>query len=70
MLVPIRQPTLQPDGDFACQEKAVADKDGILVATADSSVIIKELKVEGKKKMSAEDYLRGHKIEKGTKIGN
>ena len=25
MLVPIRQPTLQPDGDFVCQEKAVED---------------------------------------------
>ena len=42
-----------------------ADADGILVATGKGSVLIKELKVEGKKKMSAEDYLRGHKIEKG-----
>lgn len=46
-----------------------ADKDGILVACGEGSVLIKEIKVEGKKKMSAEDYLRGHKIEKGTLLG-
>ena len=46
-----------------------ADKDGILVACGEGAVLIKEIKVEGKKKMSAEDYLRGHKIEKGTVLG-
>lgn len=46
-----------------------ADKDGILVACGEGSVLIKEIKVEGKKKMSAEDYLRGHKIERGTLLG-
>lgn len=46
-----------------------ADKDGILVACGEGSVLIKEIKVEGKKKMSVEDYLRGHKIEKGTLLG-
>jgi len=46
-----------------------ADKDGILVAAKEGSVLIKELKVEGKKKMTVEDYLRGHRIEKGTKLG-
>lgn len=46
-----------------------ANKDGILVACGEGSVLIKEIKVEGKKKMSAEDYLRGHKIEKGTLLG-
>ncbi len=46
-----------------------ADADGILVAAREGSVLIKELKVEGKKKMTVEDYLRGHKIEKGSKLG-
>ena len=46
-----------------------ADENGIKVACKKGSVIIKEIKVEGKKMMSAEDYLRGHKIEKGTKLG-
>ncbi|MBQ8764886.1 MAG: methionyl-tRNA formyltransferase [Clostridia bacterium] len=63
--------------DFVCEcdeegpsgEVLRADADGILVATGKGSVLIKELKVEGKKKMSAEDYLRGHKIEKGTLLG-
>lgn len=46
-----------------------ADENGILVACGKGSVLIKEIKVEGKKKMSVGDYLRGHKIEKGTVIG-
>lgn len=60
---------------YECDEKGTpgeilrADAEGILVAANGGSVLIKELKVEGKKKMSAEDYLRGHKIEKGTKLG-
>lgn len=46
-----------------------ADENGILAACGEGSVLIKEIKVEGKKKMSVEDYLRGHKIEKGTLLG-
>lgn len=60
---------------YECDEEGTAgevlraDADGILVATGKGSVLIKELKIEGKKKMSAEDYLRGHRIEKGTLLG-
>lgn len=46
-----------------------ADGDGILVACGKGSVLIKELKVEGKKKMPVSDYLRGHALEAGTIIG-
>ena len=46
-----------------------ADEDGILVGCGEGSVLIKELKPEGKKMMSAADFLRGHKIEKGTLFG-
>ena len=46
-----------------------ADSDGIVIGCGEGSVLIKELKVEGKKKMTAEEYLRGHKIEKGTLSG-
>ena len=46
-----------------------ADENGITVACGEGAVIIKELKIEGKKKMTAADYLRGHKIEKGTILG-
>ncbi len=57
------------DDEGNAGEVLSADSDGIKVACKKGSVIIKEIKVEGKKKMSAEDYLRGHKIEKGTKLG-
>ncbi len=46
-----------------------ADKDGMLIACGEGSVLIKEIKVEGKKKMTIENYLLGHNIEKGTKLG-
>ncbi len=46
-----------------------ADADGLVVACGEGSVIIKDIKVEGKKKMSVGDYLRGHAIEKGTILG-
>ena len=46
-----------------------ADDDGILVACKEGSVLIKEFKPEGKKMMKISDYLRGHKIEKGTFLG-
>ncbi len=46
-----------------------ADDEGILVACGEGSVLIKELKPEGKKMMKVSDFLRGHKIEKGTVFG-
>lgn len=39
---------------------------GIKVKTSDGSIYITELQFAGTKKMSAEDYLRGHSIEFGT----
>ena len=38
---------------------------GIRVKTADGSIYIKELQFAGSKRMNAEDYLRGHKVEFG-----
>lgn len=46
------------------------DKDGIVIGCKDKSILIKDIKVEGKKKMSVENYLLGHTIEKGTILGN
>jgi len=46
-----------------------ANDEGITVACKEGSVIIKALKIEGKKMMSVGDFLRGHKIEKGTLLG-
>lgn len=39
-------------------------KDGFVVKTKDSAVIIKEMQAKGGKKMKTSDYLRGHTIEK------
>lgn len=52
-----------------CGEVLSADENGIEVACSEGSVIIRDLKLEGKKMMSAGDFLRGHKIEKGTVLG-
>lgn len=43
--------------------------DGFTVACKDKAVRILELQLEGSKKMSAEDFLRGRKLEKGTILG-
>ena len=46
-----------------------ASAEGLVVGCKTKSVLIKNIKIEGKKKMSVEDYLRGHTIEKGTVLG-
>ena len=50
-------------------EVLCADKDGIVIACGNGSVRLKTVKFEGKKKMTAEEYLRGHSIEKGIILG-
>lgn len=52
-----------------CGEVLKADESGITVACGEGSVIIRDIKIEGKKMMSVSDFLRGHKIEKGTILG-
>lgn len=46
-----------------------ADENGLIVGCGEGSVLIKDIKVEGKKKMSVGDYLRGHTIAEGTLLG-
>ena len=46
-----------------------ADNDGIVVACGEGSVIIKDIKIEGKKMMPVSDFLRGNKIEAGMYFG-
>ena len=50
-------------------EVLCADKEGLRVCCGKGSVLIKNIKVEGKKKMSVEEYLNGHTIQKGTILG-
>lgn len=47
-----------------------AEKKGILVATGKGNLMIKELQLEGKKRMSAENFISGQKIRGGEKMGN
>ena len=56
-------------GEGKAGEVLSADKDGIVIACGKDAVRLKTVKFEGKKKMTAEEYLRGHSIEKGTLLG-
>jgi methionyl-tRNA formyltransferase len=43
----------------------VAGEEGMLIGTGDGSVLVTELQLEGKKRMSAREFLRGHPISAG-----
>ena len=47
-----------------------ADNKTIRIGTGDNSLDILELQLEGGKRLSVEEFLRGNKIEEGTKLGN
>jgi len=44
-------------------------KDSFVVMTGEDALIILELQLEGKKRLSAEEFLRGYRIEKGIVLG-
>lgn len=44
-------------------------KDSFKVATSKGALVIKELQLEGKKRMKTSDFLRGYNLEPGTKLG-
>ncbi len=44
--------------------------DGIVVADGDGAIKIQEFQPEGKRRMRVEEYLRGHKVEKGVILGD
>ncbi len=44
-------------------------KDSILVATGEHALVIKELQLEGKKRMTADAFLRGYPVETGKRLG-
>jgi methionyl-tRNA formyltransferase len=43
--------------------------DGLLVAAGSGSVLVREVQLEGKKRMEAGEFLRGHSVEPGTLLG-
>jgi methionyl-tRNA formyltransferase len=46
-----------------------ADRRGILVAAGEGAVLLREIQIEGKRRMSAGEFLRGHSIAPGTELG-
>lgn len=44
-------------------------KNGLLVACGEGAMLLNEIQVVGGKRMNAKDYLRGHKIEVGSILG-
>ena len=56
---PLEQPVLAP-GALAASE------DGLLIGTGDGCVLATDVQLEGKKRMNAREFLRGHPIAKGA----
>ena len=56
------------DGDYNGEPGTIVDvrKRDFVVMTAKGAVAVKEVQAQGGKKMSADAYMRGHAIEKGT----
>jgi methionyl-tRNA formyltransferase len=46
-----------------------ADKRGILVGAGGGAVLLRDIQLEGKKRMSARDFLLGHPVAPGTMLG-
>ena len=46
-----------------------ADEHGLLVAAQDGAVLLSDIQLEGKRRMSAGEFLRGHPIAAGTVLG-
>jgi len=54
---------------FTPGQIAIADiESGLVVRTGDGAVSIKELQIEGKRRMNTELFLRGRKLKKGTTL--
>ena len=47
-----------------------ADDQGLFIAAQGGALLIRELQLEGKKRMKAGDFLRGHPVAAGTILGN
>jgi methionyl-tRNA formyltransferase len=56
-------------GSAAAGTVLAADRNGIVVATGEGRLVVRELQVEGGRRMSAEEFLRGHRLAAGVKFG-
>jgi methionyl-tRNA formyltransferase len=54
---------------FCPGEIISVSKDGITVASAGDNLLIQDLQIEGKRRMSAAEFIAGHKIILGDRLG-
>ena len=47
-----------------------ADKRGILVAAGKGAILLRDIQLEGKRRMPVRDFLLGHPVSVGTRLGN
>jgi methionyl-tRNA formyltransferase len=47
-----------------------ADRSGLVIACREGGLLVEELQLEGKKRLSARDFLAGYNIMPGTILGN
>ncbi len=55
--------------EYVCGSIVAVNKDSFLVKTGKGYLSIKELQLEGKKRMTASEFLRGYSLELGTVLG-
>jgi methionyl-tRNA formyltransferase len=57
-------------GDFTSPGEVLrADGNGLLVSAQGGAVLLTEIQLEGKRRMNAGEFLRGHPIAVGTILG-
>ena len=60
------------DGDMDSPSGSIIvtdEKTGLVVRSKDGALLIKELQLEGRKRMASKLFLRGNKISRGLKLG-
>ena len=60
---------LEEEGNAARGTVLRADRQGIAVACKKDVLLLQELQLEGKKRMSADAFLRGYPVAEGTRLG-
>lgn len=58
-----------PDGTVLPGQVLEAPKGGLVIGTGDGALAVTELQLEGKRRMSAEEFLRGYSLPAGTRLG-
>ena len=63
--------SVEPTSDHSAVPGQVVElrKDSMVVATGDGALVIKELQLEGKKRMTTDAFLRGYPVALGTILG-